>query len=352
MEYRQLGRSGLKVSALTLGTMTFGGDGKFSKVGSLDEAGSCRMVDLCLDAGVNFYDTADVYSAGMSEEFLGAALKGRREKVLIATKARFRMGPGPNDAGSSRHHLIEGCEASLRRLGTDHIDLYQLHEWDGQTPVEETAAALDHLVSSGKVRYVGVSNFSGWHLMKLLGVAERNGFPRPIAQQIHYTLQAREAEYELIPIAVDQGVDLLVWSPLAGGLLSGKYRRDRRSVEGTRRFNQWSEPPVRDEEALWKIVDTLVGVAEARGVTAAEVALAWTLTRPGVASVIVGARNEEQLRVNLRAADLRLTAEEIAALEKVGRPPLLYPYWHQLWTASDRLSAADLALIGPHAAER
>lgn len=352
MEYRQLGRSGLKVSALTLGTMTFGGDGKFSKVGSLDEAGSCRMVDLCLDAGVNFYDTADVYSAGMSEEFLGAALKGRREKVLIATKARFRMGPGPNDAGSSRHHLIEGCEASLRRLGTDHIDLYQLHEWDGQTPVEETAAALDHLVSSGKVRYVGVSNFSGWHLMKLLSVAERNGFPRPIAQQIHYTLQAREAEYELIPIAVDQGVDLLVWSPLAGGLLSGKYRRDRRSVEGTRRFNQWSEPPVRDEEALWKIVDTLVGVAEARGVTAAEVALAWTLTRPGVASVIVGARNEEQLRVNLRAADLRLTAEEIAALEKVGRPPLLYPYWHQLWTASDRLSAADLALIGPHAAER
>jgi len=352
MEYRQLGRSGLKVSALTLGTMTFGGEGKFSKVGSQDEAGARRMVDLCLDAGVNLYDTADVYSAGVSEELLGAALKGRRDGVLIATKARFRMGPGPNDVGLSRHHLIEGCEASLRRLGTDRIDLFQLHEWDGQTPLEETAAALDHLVSSGKVRYVGISNFSGWHLMKLLGIAERGGFPRPVAQQIHYTLQAREAEYELIPIAVDQGVDLLVWSPLAGGLLSGKYRRDQPTPEGTRRFNAWSEPPVRDEEQLWSIVDTLVGVAEARGVAAAEIALAWTLTRPGVASVIVGARNEEQLRINLRAAEITLTVEEIAALEKVSRPPLLYPYWHQLWTASDRLSPADLTLIGPHIAER
>lgn len=347
MDTRQLGRSGLNVSVLTLGTMTFGG-GKLSKVGSHDAREARRMVDICLEAGVNLIDTADVYSAGASEELLGEALAGRRDAALIATKARFRTGPGPNDVGLSRHHLIEGLEASLRRLKTDHVDLFQLHEWDGRTPLEETAAALDHLVSSGKTRYVGVSNFSGWHLMKLLGIAERNGFPRPIAQQIHYTLQAREAEYELLPIAVDQGVGVLVWSPLAGGLLTGKFRRGQPTPEGTRVFNKWTEPPIYDEDRLWRIVDALVGVAEARGVTPAEVALAWTLTRPGVSSVVIGARTEEQLRINLRAADLRLTAEEISVLETVGRPPLLYPYWHQRTTASDRLSPADLALIGAH----
>ncbi|EWY42597.1 aldo/keto reductase [Skermanella stibiiresistens SB22] len=348
MEYRQLGRSGLKVSALTLGTMTFGGKGNFAKTGNTDIAGAKRQVDMCLDAGVNFYDTADVYSNGVSEEILGEAVAGKRDRLLITTKARFPMGKGPNDRGSSRHHLIEACEASLKRLRTDHIDLYQLHEWDGLTPLEETLAALDDLVRAGKVRYVGVSNFSGWHLMKALGITERDKLVRPISQQIHYTLQAREAEYELAPIAVDQGVGILVWSPLAGGLLSGKYRRGQPEPEGTRRANEWTEPPVRDIETLYDIVEVLVAVAEARGVTAAQVALAWLLGRPGVASAVIGARTDEQLADNLKAADLTLSQEERSRLDEVSLPPLLYPYWHQARTASDRLSPADRVLIAPH----
>lgn len=348
MEYRQLGHSGLKVSTLSLGTMTFGGKGAFAKTGATDVDGARRQIDLCIDAGVNLLDTADVYSAGLSEEILGAALAGKRDKVLVATKARFPMGDGPNDAGSSRHHLIAACEASLRRLGTDHIDLYQLHEWDGLTPVEETLEALDTLVRAGKVRYVGVSNFSCWHLMKTLGIAARDGLARPVSQQIHYTLQAREAEYELVPAALDQGVGILVWSPLAGGLLSGKYRRGRQAPEGTRQFANWGEPPVRDEDRLYDIIEVLVGIAEARGGSAAQVALAWLVGRPAVTSVVIGARTEAQLTDNLLAADLVLSAEERARLDSVSTPPLLYPYWHQANTASDRLSPADLSLLGPH----
>jgi aryl-alcohol dehydrogenase-like predicted oxidoreductase len=349
MEYRQLGRSGLRVSALTLGTMTFGGKGNFAKVGDTGAAGARRMVDLAFDAGINLFDTADVYSDGVSEEILGDALKGRRDKAVIATKARFRMGPGPNDEGLSRQHLVAACEASLKRLGTDYIDLYQLHQWDGMTPVEETAAALDDLVRAGKVRYVGVSNFSGWHLMKFMEAA-RHGVARPVAQQIHYTLQAREAEYELIPATIDQGLGVLVWSPLAGGLLSGKYRRGQLAPEGTRQLAKWGEPPVRDEGKLYDIVEVLVEIAGKRGVSPAEVALAWLLGRPGVTSLIVGARTEEQLTANLKAADLVLNGEERGRLDEVSLPPLIYPYWHQLRTAKDRLSAADLALIGPHMA--
>jgi aryl-alcohol dehydrogenase-like predicted oxidoreductase len=254
MEYRQLGRSGLKVSALSLGTMTFGGKGAFAKTGSTDVEGARRQIDLCLGAGINLFDTADVYSAGRSEEILGAALKGKRDKVLVASKARFRMGDGPNDAGSSRFHLVTAVEASLKRLGTDHIDLYQLHEWDGVTPLEETLEALDTLVRSGKVRYVGLSNFSGWHLMKTIAAAELEKFVRPVSQQIHYTLQAREAEYELVPISLDQGLGILVWSPLAGGLLSGKYRRGHTPPEGTRQLANWGEPPVHDQEKLYDII--------------------------------------------------------------------------------------------------
>src|SRR4051812_13789309 len=224
MEHRQLGRSGLRVSALTLGTMTFGGRGPFANVGSTGVDGARRQIDMCLDAGVNLIDTADVYSGGHSEEIVGEALAGRRDRVVLATKARMPMGDGPNDAGLSRHHLIAACEASLRRLGTDHIDIYQVHEWDGQTPLEETLEALDSLQRSGKVRYVGASNYTGWQLMKALGVAERRGYQRFVTQQVFYSLQSRDAEYELVPIAVDQGVGMLVWSPLAGGLLSGKYR--------------------------------------------------------------------------------------------------------------------------------
>ncbi len=345
MQYRQLGHSGLFVSGLTLGTMTFGGKGGFSKVGSTDADGARRQVDMCLDAGVNLFDTANVYSGGESEEILGQAISGRRDDLLLATKVRMTMGDGPNGAGLSRHHIIRECEESLRRLGTDYIDLYQVHEWDGTTPLEETLEALDTLVKSGKVRYVGSSNYSGWQLMKALGVSERLGYERFVNQQIHYTLQAREAEYELVPIALDQGCSIVVWSPLAGGLLSGKYRRDRETPQG-RQLEGWDEPPVHDTSKLYDTVDALVEIAEDRGITAAQVALAWLLGRPGVASIIVGARTEEQLADNLKAADLELSEDETRRLDDVSEPQLIYPHWHQLKTATDRLGAPDMPLLG------
>jgi aryl-alcohol dehydrogenase-like predicted oxidoreductase len=348
MEYRQLGNSGLRVSALTLGTMTFGGAGHWARVGDTDLADATRQIDICIDRGINFIDTANVYSGGLSEEILGEAIKHRRDRVVLATKARMPMGDGPNDAGLSRHHIIAECENSLRRLQVDHIDLYQVHEWDGATPLEETMEALDSLVRSGKVRYVGVSNYGGWQLMKALAVADRHGYQRFVTQQIYYSLQARDAEYELLPIAVDQGVGVLVWSPLAGGLLSGKYRRGVEPPEGSRGLTDWNEPPVRDQEQLYDIVEVLVEIADGHGVSAAQVALAWSLARPGVVSLIIGAKNEEQLVDNLGAAELELSESEHARLEEVSRPPLLYPYWHQAKTANDRLSPADLALLGPH----
>jgi aryl-alcohol dehydrogenase-like predicted oxidoreductase len=349
MEYRLLGRSGLKVSTVTMGTMTFGGVGWAKKTGDLGVLEAKRLVDLCLDAGVNLIDTADVYSDGVSEEIIGEILGGKRKDgVLLATKARFRMGAGPNDAGSSRQHLIAACEASLKRMKTDVIDLYQLHEWDGQTPLEETMEALDTLVRDGKVRYIGCSNFSGWHIMKALGVSEKDKRQRFVSQQIHYTLEARDAEYELLPITVDQGLGVLVWSPLAGGLLSGKHRRNQAAPEGTRQFAGWTEPPIRDENRLWNIVETLVSIAGSRGVSAAQVALAWLIGRKAVTSVVIGGRTEEQFKDNLAAADLKLTSEERKRLDDVSVPPLIYPYWHQRNTARDRLSEADLDLIAPH----
>lgn len=348
MEYRSLGRSGLRVSMLTMGTMTFGGRGDFASVGSTDVAEARRQVDQCLDAGVNLIDTADVYSGGVSEEIVGEVLAGRRDDVLVATKVRMPMGPGPNDAGLSRQHIIAGCEASLRRLRTDHIDLYQVHEWDGQTPLEETLEALQLLVTSGKVRYVGASNYTGWQLMKALGTADRTGLPRFVSEQIYYSLQARDAEYELIPAAVDQGLGVLVWSPLAGGLLSGKYRRGVQPPAGSRQLTDWNEPPVHDRERLYDTVEVLVRIGADRGVSAAQVALAYLLGRPAVTSLVIGARTGEQLTDNLAAAGLTLSAEERAMLDAASAPPLLYPYWHQAKTASDRLSPADLTLLGPH----
>lgn len=349
MEYRLLGRSGLKVSVLTMGTMTFGGKGPFAKVGDVELAEARRQIDMCLDAGVNLIDTADIYSAGLSEEIVGEALGGvRKNGVLIATKARFRMGPGPNDAGLSRHHLVQACEASLKRLRTDVIDLYQVHEWDGQTPLEETLEALDTLQKQGKIRYAGCSNYSGWHLMKALGISERERRERFVSQQIHYTLEAREAEYELVPIAIDQDVGVLVWSPLAGGLLSGKHRRNADAPQGTRQLAGWGEPPIRDEDRLWRIIDVLVEIADGRGVSGAQVALAWLLGRPGVTSLVIGGRTEAQFADNLAAADLKLTEDERQRLDAVSAPPLLYPYWHQVRTASDRLGPADLTLLAPH----
>lgn len=348
MEYRQLGRSGLRVSVLTLGTMTFGGSGVFAKTGNTDAAGAGRLVDLAIEAGINLFDTANIYSWGLSEEILGQALRGHRERVLITTKARMKMGDGPNDAGLSRHHLIAACEASLKRLGTDWIDLYQLHEWDGQTPLEETLEALDTLVRSGKVRYVGASNYSGWHLMKALAIADARGWQRFVSQQIHYTLEAREAEYELMPVAVDQGVGIMVWGPLAGGLLSGKYRRGQPHPPGSRHLAEWGEPPIRDEARLYAIIEVLVAIAAERGVSAAQVALAWLLGRPGICTLVIGARTEDQLTGNLGAAELTLTADERTRLDQVSAPPLLYPYWHQARTSADRLGTADLALLGPY----
>ncbi|RWH46678.1 MAG: aldo/keto reductase [Mesorhizobium sp.] len=348
MEYRLLGRSGLKISTVTMGTMTFGGLGWAKQVGNLGVSEARRLVDLCLDAGVNLIDTANVYSAGVSEEIIGEILGGKRKDgLLLATKARFRMGEGPNDVGSSRQHLIAACEASLRRMKTDVIDLYQLHEWDGLTPLEETMEALDTLVRDGKVRYIGCSNFSGWHIMKALGVSEKDKRQRFVSQQIHYTLEAREAEYELLPITVDQGLGVLVWSPLAGGLLSGKHRRDQAAPPGTRQFAGWTEPPIRDETRLWNIVDTLVSIAAGRGVSAAQVALAWLIGRKPVTSVIIGGRTEAQFKDNLAAAELRLSAEERKRLDDVSVPSIIYPYWHQLY-GSDRLSQADLVLLAPH----
>jgi aryl-alcohol dehydrogenase-like predicted oxidoreductase len=348
MEYRQLGRSGLRVSRLSLGTMTFGGRGQFRDVGQTGTEAARRQIGMALDAGVNLIDTADVYSGGAAEEIVGQALSGLRDQVLLATKARFPMGGGPNDAGLSRHHLIEACEASLRRLRTDHIDLYQVHEWDGQTPLEETLAALGHLLHSGKVRYVGCSNFAGWQVMKALSVARAAGLPEFVSQQVYLSLQERSAEYEIVPSALDQGLGLLIWSPLAGGLLTGKYRRGQAPPPGTRHAGEWDEPPVYDEDKLYDTIEVLVEVAKGHHVSPAQAALAWLLTRPGVTTVIVGARTDEQLADNLAAAELELTGEETSRLEAVSRPPLIYPYWHQGKTAGDRLSPADLSLIGPH----
>ena len=350
MQYRQLGRSGLRVSTITLGTMGFGGTGWASPVGTIDVSGARRQLDLAIEAGVNLIDTADVYSAGLSEQILGEALGDRRDDVLIATKVRMPRGDGPNDAGLSRHHIVREAEASLQRLGTDHIDLYQVHEWDGVTPLEETLSALDDLVRAGKVRYIGASNHAGWQLMKALWVADRTGTERYVSQQIYYSLQARDAESELVPLTIDQGLGILVWSPLAGGLLSGKYRRGEDAPEGSRRFQGWTEPPVHDEGKLYDTIETVVAIADEHGVSPAQVSLAYALAKPGITSVIVGARTEEQLTDNLGAADVVLTDDELSRLDDVSAQPLLYPYWHQANTAGDRLGAADLSLLQRHLA--
>lgn len=351
MEYRTLGRSGLKVSALSLGTMNFSGEGFFSMTGSVPVKESSRLVDIAVDHGVNWLDTSNAYTTGKSEEALGEILKGRSNQILVGTKVRFAMGDGPNEKGLSRFHIIAECEASLKRLKRDHIDVYFLHEWDGMTPIEETMAALDILVKQGKVRYLGCSNFSGWHIMKALMAAEKNGLERFVCQQIHYTIEAREAEFELVPIALDQGVGIQVWSPIAGGLLSGKFRRGV-TPDVSRHISGWTEPPIRDEDRLYRIIEALVAVGEKHKVSAAQVALAWLSSRPGVVSAIVGARNEAQLKDNLASASLKLTKEDFKVLGDVSLPQLTYPYWHQFNTVSDRLSPADLGLHADHIAKR
>jgi len=348
MEYRQLGRSGLRVSTITLGTMGFGGTGWASSVGQIGVDGARRQIELARDAGVNLFDTADIYSSGLSEEILGKALGADRDEVLVATKVRLPMGDGPNDAGLSRHHIMRSVEASLRRLGTDYIDLYQVHEWDGQTPLEETLRALDDLVRSGKVRYIGCSNYAAWHLVKALWTADRHDLTPFFSNQIHYSPLTRDIEHEIVPVAVDQGVGILVWSPIAGGLLSGKYRRGSDAPAGTRgRVSEWGEPPIHDEERVYDIIEELVAVAEGHGVSAAQVALAYTMAKPAVTSLIVGARTEEQLADNLAAAELTLSAADIDRLDAVSAQPLPYPFWHHL-NAADRLGPADLTLLARH----
>jgi aryl-alcohol dehydrogenase-like predicted oxidoreductase len=332
MDYRQLGGSGLKVPVLSLGTATFGGSNEFFKgFGDTKAAGASRLVDICLDAGLTMFDSADVYSAGRAEEILGQAVRGRRDRVLISTKGTFRTGPGPNDVGSSRPHLIDAVNNSLRRLGTDYIDLYQLHGFDALTPVEETLGTLDDLVRAGKIRYIGCSNFSGWHLMKSLAVSDTRGLARYVAHQAYYSLVGREFEWELMPLAIDRQVGTVVWSPLGWGRLTGKIRRGAPLPETSRLRTKITAdlgPPV-DNERLYRVVDALDEIAQQTGKTVPQIALNWLLQRPTVATIIIGARNEEQLRQNLGALGWSLTREQITALDEASRTTKIYPYWHQ-----------------------
>lgn len=330
MEFRQLGHSGLKVPVLSYGTGTFGGRGDFFKAwGSSDVTDATRLVDICLEAGVNMFDTADVYSRGVSEEILGKAIAGRRSSVLISTKATFAMGDGPNDAGSSRHHLIQACEASLRRLNTDYIDIYHMHGFDAVTPVEEVLDTLNALVHSGKVRYIACSNFSGWHLMKSLSVSEKYGWSRYVAHQVYYSLAGRDYEWELMPLGLEMQVGAIVWSPLGWGRLTGKIRRGKPLPEVSRLHTTSEQGPQVPEEYLYKVVDTLDEVGKEVGKTVPQVALNWLLQRPTVANVIMGARNEEQLRQNLGSVGWNLTKEHVARLDAASDVVPAYPYWHQ-----------------------
>jgi aryl-alcohol dehydrogenase-like predicted oxidoreductase len=330
MEYRLLGGSGLKVSALSFGTATFGGGNEFFKAwGETDVAEARRLLDLCFDAGVNLFDTADGYSDGRSEEILGKALDGRRDRALISTKAYFPTGDGPNDRGSSRYHLRRALEASLRRLGTDYVDIYHLHGFDALTPIEEVQDTMNKFVREGKVRYIACSNFSGWHLMKSLAVADRYGWTRFVAHQIYYSLIGREYEWELMPLGLDQKVGALVWSPLGWGRLTGKIRRGQPVPEVSRLHKTADAGPQVSDEFLYTVVEALDAVAAETGKTVPQVALNWLLQRPTVSSVIIGARNEEQLRQNLAAAGWNLTAEQVAKLDKASAVTPIYPYWHQ-----------------------
>ena len=339
MEYRTLGGSGFKVPVLSLGTGTFGGGTEFFRAwGATDVADATRLVDVCLDAGLTMFDSADVYSKGVAEEILGQAIKGRRERVIISTKGSFRMGPGPNDLGSSRHYLTRAVEASLRRLGTDYIDVYQLHGFDAQTPIEEVLHTLDDLVRAGKIRYIGCSNFSGWHLMKSLAVSDRYGLSRYVAHQAYYSLIGREYEWELMPLGVDQGVSAVVWSPLGWARLTGKIHRSRPRPEVSRlhdKRNVESGPQMSDDY-LYGVIDAIEAVAAETGKTVPQIALNWLLQRPTVSTLVIGARNEEQLRQNLGAVGWNLTKDQVARLDAASAVPPIYPYWHQRQTFTER----------------
>jgi len=335
MEYRTLGGSGLKIPALILGTATFGGGSEFlRKWGATDVKEATELVDVALEAGCNMFDTADGYSAGLSEEILGQAIKGRRDQLLIATKTGMPMGAGPNDKGTSRDRIIRSCEASLRRLGIDTIDLYQLHAFDALTPIEEMLHALDTLMRAGKIRYCGVSNYSGWHLMKMLALAERHGWPKPVTHQVYYSLVARDFEWELMPLGLDQKVGTLVWSPLSGAKLGGKVGRNKTAPEGSRAASDasWEVP----EDRLFAVTDVLEALSAETGRSIPQIALAWLLTRPTVSGIVLGARNAEQLRDNLGTSTLALTPEQVGRLDAASAQKPSYPYWHQRRTFLDR----------------
>jgi aryl-alcohol dehydrogenase-like predicted oxidoreductase len=335
MEYRFLGASGLEVSVLSYGTMTLGGEGRFAAMGNVQAEEARRHVEICLQAGVNLFDTADMYSAGKAEEVLGKALGAKRKDVVLATKCLMRLEAGTNRTGLSRGYIMRACEASLRRLGTDYIDLYQAHSYDALTPLEETMRAYDDLTRAGKIRYAGCSNYSGWQLMKALATSDRLGIPRYISQQINYSLIARDAEHELVPAGIDQGIGVMVWSPLQGGLLTGKFRRGQ-GKPAESRLNTLEPAGTVDEERLYRSVDALAEIAGARGVSISQVALNWVMRKPRVDTVIIGARNEQQLRDNLAAANWNLSDSEVEQLDQVSALPLPYPNWHQQKFAGER----------------
>lgn len=330
MEFRRLGKSGLRVPALSFGTATFGGNTDFFKAwGSTDVAGASRLVDVCLDHGVIMFDSADGYSKGLAEEILGQAIKGKRDRLLISTKATFPTGEGPNDYGSSRQHLIDAVDKALKRLQTDRIDLFQLHGQDYNTPVEETLATFDQLVRAGKIRYIGCSNFSGWHLMKSLAASDRHGWPRHVAHQAYYSLLNRDYEWELMQLGRDQGVGAVIWSPLGWGKLTGKIRRGQPPKPGTRAHDIAGTGPHYEEERLFRIVDALDEVAAETGKSVPQIALNWLLQRETVASIIIGARDEAQLVENIGAVGWNLSREQVAKLDAASEVKAAYPVWHQ-----------------------
>ena len=345
MKYRPLGNSGLLVSEMALGTVPFGGSGGFEKAASVDVDGARRQIDLALEAGINLIDTADLYSMGEAEELVGRALGDKRGDIILASKARSPMNDNPNHSGFSRYHLINACEASLKRLGTDHIDLYQIHNWDGVTPVEEMLYALDHLIQSGKIRYYGTSNFTGWQMMKTIGKAELHHLMPPISQQIYYTPESREAEYELMPLSIDQNIGTLIWGPLGEGVFNGKLRRGQKAPEGTRQGNGWPEPYIHDMERAYDIIELLAEIGEKHNASIPRTCLAWLKDRPGVTSLIIGARNEAHLKDDLAAAEITLDQDDIDRIEAATRPAPQYPYWHRVVSGMDRIDRAEKTFI-------
>ena len=341
MQYRKLGHSGLLVSKFVLGTVPFGGKAGFEKTGNVNASEARRFIDIALDHGVNMIDTADLYSMGGAEEVVGEALGDKRDKVILASKARSPLGDGPNESGASRYHLVKACEASLRRLKTDHIDLYQIHNWDGVTSVEETLRALEDLVKSGKIRYFGTFNYTAWQMMKTLGCASEQQLLKPVSQQIYYAPESREAEFELLPMAIDQQIGTLIWGPLGEGLLTGAVSRHGKAPESTRQGSGWPEPYVHDMEHAYNVIEVLEQVGKEINASIAQVCLAWLAERPGVSALIVGNRSETHLRENLNAFELTLSNEQRQRIERVTRPAPRYPYWHRFTSGMDRIDPAE-----------